>query len=76
MTYEEAKKQKQLLNEKVDLYSKKLNDFPTGKLGLVDESVRNSNEYIEVKNNYDKSFSELRNFNSWYVKEFRKKKRK
>jgi hypothetical protein len=75
MTYDEALKHKKILNEKVDYYSKRLNEFSSGKMGLIDETVRNSKDYIEVKNNYEKSFSELRNFNSWFVKEFRRKRK-
>jgi len=75
MTYDEALEHKKILNEKVDYYSKRLNEFPSSKIGLIDETVRNSKDYIEVKNNYEKSFSELRNFNSWFVKEFRRKRK-
>jgi len=72
MKYEEAKKQKALLNEQNEILSVKLKSFPTIEMGLVSDDVRKSVEYIKAKREFDKSFNELREFNSWFIKSFKK----
>lgn len=72
MTYEEAKKQKQILDEKTSRFGEVLDSFPKGVLGLVEESARNSMEYIEAKNNFNKASKELQSFNTWFLKNFKK----
>lgn len=75
MTHEEAKIQGKKLNEEVDKWSKVLNSFERGKMGLTPEHVRVSDEYREATSSFNKAFAELRKFNSWYVKKYMKKKK-
>lgn len=74
MTYEEAKAHKQKLNEEVDRYSKILNSFEKGNIGLTPDHIKESPEYKEADKAFKIAFSNLRDFNAWYVKEFMKKK--
>jgi hypothetical protein len=76
VNYEEAKAHKQKLNEEVDKYSKILNSFEKGVMGLTPDHIRESAEYKEADSSFKIAFSNLRNFNEWYIKEFRKKKGK
>jgi len=73
MTNEEAKLYKKELNGKVDMLSDKLNEFEASNIGLVPDSIRATNEWIEAKKAFDIAFKELQTFNKWYVKEFRKR---
>lgn len=65
------------LNEINQAHSDKLNEFNQyrNEMGLVPDYIRNSPEYQKAKNEYNQSFQQLRNFNGWFVKEFRKKKK-
>lgn len=76
MSLEEAEVHKKELNDTVDKYSAVLQSFEANNMGLVPDHVRATAEWKEAKSNYERSFKELRNFNAWFVKEFRKKKRK
>lgn len=76
MGLEEAKVHKKELNATVDKYSAVLQSFETSNMGLVPDHIRETSEWKEAKTNYDRSFTELRNFNKWFVKEFRKKGKK
>jgi hypothetical protein len=75
MTYEEAKVIKQQLNEKVDADSATLKEFDKyglGVMGLTPDHVKEMPEWKLAKQNFEKSFAELRNFNGWFVKQFKK----
>ena len=76
MTFEEAQVQEIKLNEEVDKYSAILNSFETNGMGLVPDHIREQQDYKEADKAYKIAFSNLRNFNAWYVKEFMKKKKK
>jgi hypothetical protein len=41
-------------------------------MGLVPDRIRETPEYQTVKKAVDKNFAELRNFNGWFVKTFKK----
>lgn len=73
MNYEEALIKKEQLNNKVDECSLVLNSFESSTYGLISEEIRKSEEYRFAKANYDRAFSELRDFNSWFVKNFKGK---
>lgn len=51
------------LNNKVDELSKQLNEF-SGKGGLITEEVRKSQEFVAIKNEYNKANSEMLKFNT------------
>lgn len=73
MNYEEAKTKAQELNDKYMELSRKLNDFPhDGPWSLPKESVRLSIEYQNAKTKARKAFQDLRDFNFWFVKTFKK----
>lgn len=73
MTYEEAQVRKKELNDKVDVASKRLQWFETNAVGLVPDNVRDTPEWKQANDEFNKSFAELREFNAWYVKTFMKK---
>jgi len=70
MTYEEAKKYKQELEEINKTNSDKLK-FEKTIMGLTPEHIRTLPEWKEAKNAYDNSFAELRKFNNWFIKTFK-----
>lgn len=74
MTFEEAKVISKQLNDKVDADSKALKQFDQyrNSMGLVPDHIRETPEYQTLKNEFNKSFAQLRNFNGWYVKQFKK----
>lgn len=75
MNYEEAKAHKQELDAINRKHSEILQQFETNDFGLVPDNIRATQEWKQAKQDYDKSFVELRKFNAWFMKEFRKKKR-
>ena len=72
MTYEQAKLIQEDLNNKYNYHSDIMDKFPRGEMGLVDNEVRKSEEYQIAKSNLDKSFQELRQFNVYFMKAFKK----
>jgi hypothetical protein len=72
MTFEEAKTHQQKLDEKCSIDSAKLNTFPKNEIGLTPDLVRETPDFQQAKKAFEKSFAELRNFNKWYSKEFKK----
>ena len=60
----------------VDALSNKLNSYPKGNCGMVEEIVRMSDEFIAVKNQFNKEFKVLQNINSTGIKLFKKQIRK
>lgn len=80
MNYEEALKRKKELNAINRQDSDNLNAFddlhggPNGN-GLVPDDIREMPERKELKQKFDNSFRELRNFNQWFVKNYRSKRK-
>ena len=72
MNYEEAKLRKQELEEKNNEHSVRLNTFEKNSLGMTPDHIRELPEYQKAKQDFDRSFAELRNFNGQYVKMFKK----
>lgn len=74
MTYEEAKACKQVLENKNNNDSDNLKKFDEYRntIGIVPDHIREIPEYQALKKTFDQSFAELRNFNGWYVKTFKK----
>jgi len=75
-TYSEYKELQGKQNTIVDMLSDKLNLYPKGDFGMVEESVRVSDEFSLVKNQYNQEFKKLQNINSAGVKKYKKEIRK
>lgn len=75
MNFEEAMARKKELDSINKKHSEALQHFETNSFGLVTDEIRATQEWRKAKQDFDNSFAELRKFNSWFVKEFRKKKR-
>lgn len=74
MNLEEAKAHKKELDGINRKHSEILQQFETNGMGLVPDNIRATPEWQKAKQDFDRSFAELRKFNAWFVKEFRKKK--
>lgn len=74
MTYLEAKEMKSKLQEKYDATSKELEKFNKYRIsmGIVPDHIRETPEYQKAAKEYDLAFAEIRNFNGWFVKAFKK----
>jgi hypothetical protein len=72
MTYEEAKAHKLILEKKNNTDSSALQFFERNAMGLIPDHVRETPEWKSAKKAFDSSFAELRNFNGWFVKMFKK----
>jgi hypothetical protein len=72
MNYEEAKAYQPGLINKNTSHSDKLGEFDREGNGLVSEHVKILPEFQEAKKEFNSSFAELRNFNSWFIKTFKK----
>ncbi|MEO2202200.1 hypothetical protein ABGV42_00395 [Paenibacillus pabuli] len=74
-SYEEAKAHRQMLEDWNKEQSAKLKEFEQyglSPIGGIPDHVRAMPEWKEAKRNYDASFRELRNYNSWFVKTYKK----
>ncbi|MBX9158370.1 hypothetical protein ACTFR8_22490 [Bacillus cereus group sp. MYBK15-3] len=74
MTREEAEIRKKELNDECDEASKALQMFERNTMGLVPDHVRETQDYQDADKRFKVAFARLREFNGWYVKEFRKKR--
>jgi hypothetical protein len=72
MNYEEAKLHREELNKICDTWGVKLNTFEKGEIGLTPDHIKALPEWKEIKRLYDNSFDELRKFNDYFVKTFKK----
>ena len=70
-----AKQGKAILENALDAADKALKAFDKygkNQMGMTPEHVKEMPEWQQAKKEYDKAFAELRNFNGWYVKTFKK----
>jgi len=72
MTYEEARAYKQELEERVKTDDDILNSFESYPNGLTPDHIRVLPEWQEANKAGKKSFEELRNFNAWFIKTYKK----
>lgn len=77
MTYEQAREIKEQLTIENDRLSKILHDFvalgeDSVLKGLPTKEIRETKEYKDAVKNFDKSFAELKAFNKWFLKNFKK----
>lgn len=73
--YDAAKQSKAMLEASLDAADKALKAFDQyGKsaFGLTPDNVKAMSEFKQAKADFDKAFAELRNFNGWYMKTFKK----
>lgn len=75
-TYSEYKDLQSKQNTIVDMLSDKLNSYPKGDFGMIEESVRVSDEFRLVKSNFNKEFKKLQEINTLGMKMFKKEIRK
>lgn len=68
-------KQREEIQQSVDFHSEKLNEFPRTINGLVSDETRDLSQYQFHKNEYDKSFKALRDFNGKLTNEQKKEMR-
>jgi hypothetical protein len=70
--YEESKKVKQELERKSTELGKKLESFPKGAMGLTTPETQKNPEFIKTKQEFERVFAKLREYNSWFTKQFKK----
>lgn len=78
MTFEEAKAQQEIIQSKVDECSatlKEFDKFGKGNMGVTPDHIKAMPEWKQAFQNYHAAFNQLRNFNGWYVKTFKKELR-
>lgn len=76
MNYEEAKAYQQKLEEKNKADGNAIKEFEKtfekSAMGLTPDHIKALPEWKSLKNAFRQSFDELRNFNGWFVKKFKK----
>jgi hypothetical protein len=74
MNYQEAKLYRDEMEKRHKIDSDKLKEFDQYRIamGIVPDHIRETPEYQILKKAVDKNFAELRIFNGWYVKAFKK----
>lgn len=72
MTYLEAQTHKKALEDAIDVASKAIQHFPRLPNGLIPDEVKFSPEFQKAKLAFDRAFSDLRKFNQWFVRTFKR----
>jgi hypothetical protein len=72
MTFPQALMMSKGLNQDCDIANELLQTFPKGEFGLTPDDVKSSVEFKTAKFAYDVSFQNLRNFNQYYTKKFKR----
>jgi hypothetical protein len=72
ITYSEYKDVQSKQNAVVNVLSEKINSYPKGRFGLIDDSIRVSPEFRALKNQFDIEFRSLQQINSFGMKRFKK----
>lgn len=70
-----AKQSKTILENSLDAADKALKAFDQygkNQMGMTPDFVKAMPEWQQAKKEYNKAFAELRNFNGWYIKTFKK----
>lgn len=78
MNYQDAKIIKDQLYATMDTTSDELNRLCAphkGAMGLTSDAYRATVEYQEAKRAFDVSFQQVRNFNEWFSRTFKKEMR-
>lgn len=74
MTYEEAKKLADDLNNLLTATGRELDVFPRSSMGLVTDEAKASTEFKAAYAKYQSLFKKVREFNTFYCKQFKKEK--
>ena len=72
MTYSEAKRSRDWHEANVRATNLVLDHFAKGALGLTPDEIKNTTAWREAKADYDCRFSQLRAFNQWFVKKYKR----
>lgn len=72
MNYAEAKEIANKLMEECKVLSEVFQDFPRGAFNLVTDEAKASQSYKDANKAYIAKFTQLRNFNSFFVKTYKK----
>ena len=70
-----AKQSKKALEDCLDVADKALKAFDSygkSEMGMTPDHVKAMPEWQQAKKDFDLAFAQLRNFNGWYVKTFKK----
>jgi len=70
-----AKQSKKVLETALDVADKALKAFDSygkSEMGLTPDHVKAMPEWQQAKKDFDLAFAQLRNFNGWYMKAFKK----
>lgn len=73
--FDVAKQSKTMLESALDGADKALKAFDQygkNEMGMTPDFVKAMPEWQQAKKEFDKAFAELRTFNGWYVKTFKK----
>ena len=76
MNYLEATKISNMLNYNLSKIEDGYGKFTKNEMGLISDSDRKTEEFIDLNRMFKAAFNEMREFNKWYVKEFKKEIRK
>lgn len=74
LNYESAKNHQLSLERIVDEKSKKLMEYPKGLMGLTPDEIKNTAQWKNDKKNFELAFSELRSFNAFFTKKYKKER--
>ena len=70
--FKAAKAEHDRLDNEMKEASKRLKNYPTGKMGLTPDHVKNTTNWKRDKENFDRAFRTLRSYNGVYVKKFKR----
>ena len=73
--FESALAEKLRLESECEAFSRAMQSFPRGPMGLTPDHVSASPEFQQAKRAFDASFRRLRDFNAAFLKKFKKEYR-
>lgn len=73
--FESALAEKLRLESECETFSRAMQGFPRGPMGLTPDHVTASPEFQQAKRAFDASFRRLRDFNALFLKKFKKEYR-
>jgi hypothetical protein len=74
-SFESALAEKLRLEAECETFSRAMQRFPRGPVGLTPDHVKESHEFQQAKQSFDASFRRLRDFNVLFLKKFKKEYR-
>lgn len=73
--FDSALAEKLRLEAECETFSRSMQIFPRGSMGLTPDHVKESPEFQQAKRSFDASFRRLRDFNALFLKKFKKQYR-